>query len=139
MSQDFKKLFAQLQPPAMPDGFLKKIMRRIQNERELLSSRRQIILFSFGLIGSTTAFPFALGMLRQAFSESAFFHFFSLLFSDFKIIAASWQSFLFSLSERLPIANLIIFFTITFVLLGSLKFLIKNLKIIAQAKQLTSN
>ncbi|PIU01893.1 hypothetical protein COT68_00785 [bacterium (Candidatus Torokbacteria) CG09_land_8_20_14_0_10_42_11] len=135
MRQDFEKLFAHLPSPAMPDGFLEKIIRRVQNERQFLILKRKIIFFSIGLAGSTAAFPPALQILKQAFSDSAFFHFFTLLFSDFEIIVASWQSFLFSLLERLPIASLALFFSILLALLGSLKFLAKNLKIILQVKQ----
>jgi len=68
------------------------------------------------------------------FAESGFFKFFSLIFSDFNAVMASWKNYLISLLETLPVMNLILLLAVFLIFLEALKFLAKNIKIISQTK-----
>lgn len=111
-----------------PSGLFEKIVNRIHKEQRLLTIRRRIAIFSVGLGGSLVAFIPVFKMLSAELAESGFIQFLSLLFSDFSIVVRYWQSFVPTLLETLPVISLIVFLTIIFVFLESLKFLIKNTK-----------
>jgi len=112
-----------------PTGLLEKILKRIHREERLLVFRK-IIIFSATLGLSLLCFVPSLKMLLSDFSQSGFFNFFSLMFSDYSSIATYWQSFAMILLESLPAVSLAIFLAILLTLLQSIKSLIKNVKII---------
>jgi len=140
MHKNDKKLFSYNKSPETPDDLFDKVILSIKKEEHRIAIlKRRLAIFSLGIIGSVVAFIPAVRMVQAGFSESGFSHFFSLLFSDFGIIATYWQNFMISLLETLPIIHLAILLAITFVFLGSLKFLARDLKFIFRAKQLTHN
>ncbi len=120
-----------------PIGLFEKIMNRIHKEERLLVIKRRIVIFSIGLVGSLSGFIPAFKMARIGFIESGFFQFSSLIFSDFSIVMAYWQSFAAALLETLPIMSIIVLLGILFVFLESLKYLTKNIKLAANNWQLT--
>jgi len=121
-----------------PDGLFESIVNRIHEERRILVLRRRIILFCLGFVVSAAAFIPAWKWLAADLSNSGFLQFFSLLFSDFKIVATYWQNFLMSLLETVPAMSLAVFLAAVFVFLESLNFLAKNIKFIFSSKQLTN-
>lgn len=131
--------FVSQELPEPPKGLFNKIMARIQEERRLLTIKRQLVIFSLGVAGSAIAFIPAFKMLQTGLYESGFLQFFSLIFSDFGTVISYWQNFVMSLLETLPIINLAILLTIIFVFMGSLKFLVKDIKIIFTSAKLANN
>jgi len=107
---------------------LEKILKRIHREERLLVLRR-IIIFSATLIISLLAFVPSLKMLLSDFSQSGFFNFSSLIFSDFSSVAIYWQSFAMILLETLPAVSLALFLAILLIFLESAKSLTKNIEI----------
>ena len=120
-----------------PLGLLEKILKRIHKEERFLVLRRTII-FSITLVLSLLGIVPSFGMLLSDFTKSGFFNFFFLMFSDFPTIATYWQSFTMILLETLPAVSLALFLVVFIVFLESLKYFIKNIKIIYGRKQIFS-
>jgi len=130
MRKDYEKLFSHLKSPEPPDGLFEKIMLRLHKERQLLTLKRRLTIFSVGLIGSAVAFIPAFKMVQAGFIESGFMDFFSLLFSDTGIVMAYWQNFALSLLETLPVLSLMALLATVLVFLESLKLLARDIKIL---------
>ena len=134
MNKDFEQLFDHFELPQPPAGLLERIINRIQTERNLLTVKRRLVIFSVGFIGSIAAFVPVFKMVYQGFAESGFMQFLSLLFSDTGVVLSYFGNFLSSLLEALPITGLLAFLTVLLIFLESLKLLAKNLKIIFSSK-----
>jgi len=109
-------------------ALFQKIMLRIRAERKRMVLRRKITGFSIALAVSFLGLVSAIKMVYAGFAGSGFVQLFSLAFSDTAIILASWQNFVLSLLELLPITGLLAIGVALFTVLGSLKFLSNNLK-----------
>lgn len=127
MHEDYEKLFNKIDSLRVPENLFAKVMSRLEREQRFFIMRR-LIIFSISTIASTAAFIFTFQMLQTEFAESGFFYFFSLLFSDFGIIASYWKNFLMSLLGVLPATSLILFLGSILILINSLKWLINNIK-----------
>ncbi|MDD5146604.1 MAG: hypothetical protein PHN39_02590 [Candidatus Pacebacteria bacterium] len=138
MLKVYEKLFSSVEPPKIPEGLFGKIMSRIQQEKRYRRLRRRIIIFSFGLIASAGAIIPVFKMAQAGFAESGFWQFFSLLFSDFEVVTAYWQSFALSLLETLPVMSLIMLSAATLVFFGILRFLTRDIKSIFASVKLTN-
>ena len=139
MPKDCKNPFISQELPEPPKGLFNKIMARIQEERRLLTIKRRLMIFSLGAVGSAIAFIPALKMVQTGLYESGFMQFFSLIFSDFGTVVSYWQNFVMSLLETFPIIDLAIFLTVILIFLESLKFLVKDIKIIFTSTRLINN
>ena len=126
--KDFEQLVSKIKTPKVPDGLFEGIMVAIQKERKLMILRKKIAMFSVGAFVSIIAFIPVLRLVSLKISESGFSQYFSLIFSDFKLVLSYWQSFSAALLESFPIINFTLLLAIVLMLLGSLKYLTKNLK-----------
>ena len=113
----------------LPTGLLENILNRIHHEERVLVLRK-IVLFSTTLAGSIAGFVPTFKMLVSDVAQSGFLHFFSLIFSDFSMVAAYWQSFALTLLETMPAISLVLLLAILAIFLQSLRSLNRNLKII---------
>lgn len=127
MLKDFEKLFARLDSLEMPAGLFEKIMNRIHKERRQ-RARCRFFIFSASLVMSLAAMVSAFATAKTAFAESGFLRFFSLLFSDFGVVASDWRNFGAVILETLPVASTVYIFAVLFWFLGSTRSLIKNIK-----------
>jgi len=134
MNRDYEQLFDHFELPQPPAGLLGRIINRIQTERNLLTAKRRLVIFSVGLIGSIAAFVPVFKMVYQGFAESGFMQFLSLLFSDTGVVLSYFGNFLSSLLETLPVTGLLAFSVVLLIFLESLKLLAKDLKIIFSPK-----
>jgi len=116
-----------------PKGLLERILKRIHREERLLVLRK-VIIFSAILMGSLAGLVPSLKMLLSDFSRSGFVNFFSLIFSDFSVAMMYWQSFTMILLETLPALSSALFLAVLLIFLQSIKYLMKNLKIINSHK-----
>lgn len=137
--KDCEKILACVSSPQPRTSLFDKVLVRIRKEQELRAARRQAIIFSLSTIFSAAAFIPAFQAVRTALTESGFAYFFSLLFSDFGAMVSYWHSFVFSLLGSLPITGLLILLTVALALLASLKFLMKDIKIIIASNKLVNN
>ncbi|HOZ36753.1 MAG TPA: hypothetical protein PLR18_02900 [bacterium] len=124
MDQSYQKLFTHLKPAEPPAGLLTVVMARLAKEerRAIARSRRHLFFVSLLLLGSLWAFFPAVKLVYTDLIASGFFQYLSLLFSDFSVIASSWQSYAFSLLETMPVVSLTLFLAVTFVFLFALRF-----------------
>ncbi len=129
MKEDYKRLFANLEPPEPPVGLFDKIFQGIHKKQHLLIIKRRIALFSIGVVGSAAAFIPVFQMTKSALAESGFMQFFSLFFSDFEVLTAYWHNFALALLESLPVISIAALLGTIFIFIGSLKFLTRDIKV----------
>ncbi len=141
MREDFKKLFTYLETVEPPKDLLPRLMFRYQQEqrKKIFVRKLHLSLFSLVTVASAVFLVPTIKAFLASVSESGFLYFFSLLFSDFKIMAVNWQVFGLSLLESFPVLNLAILLFVVFIFLGSLKFLSKDIKIILKSHKLALN
>ncbi len=120
------------------NSLFEKIMLRIKAEQKRMALKRKIAGFSFVLAVSFLGLIPAIKMAYSGFAESGFVPLFSLAFSDTSIVMVYWQNFALSLLESLPITGLMAIGVSLFALLGSLKFLSKNIKGFHSEQQLVN-
>lgn len=125
MDNDFKNLFSRLDRVKPPIGLLPAVRSRLQQEqRAWIRHKRRAGIFSvLGIFLSLAVLVFAVASLEASLSDSGFWTFLSLLFSDFAVVAAYWQSFVWSLVESLPLLTLAVFFGAAFILAESIRVL----------------
>lgn len=139
MDHNFEKLFSHLKPPEPPADLLDKILNRIQREKKLINIKRRIVVFSLGVLGPAIAFIPAFRAVQAEIAESGFSELFSLIFSDLSVVINLWDQFILSILESLPVMSMVLLFTIIFVFLGSLKYLVRDITTILATSQLTNN
>jgi len=127
MSANYNDLFNHFKPAEPSEGLFGIILQRFQKE-QCLSFIKRAVLFFLVFIGSVAAIVPGFQTTRAGLVESGFMQFFSLIFSDFKIVITDWQNFSFALLESLPAVSMAIFFSTLLVFLESLRFLVKNIK-----------
>lgn len=125
MSKDYEKLFSRLRVAEPSVNLLGKITDRVRR-RETFLIYQKTAFYSLGATFFLVALVFSLRSAQAGFAESGFFQFFSLVFTDFKIVAASWQGFALSLLESIPVNGLIFALSSFFIFINLLKQLIKN-------------
>jgi len=113
----------------IPRGLFDKVMSRIHTEEKIAKQRRLIFLSLIFVSSLVMLFP-SFKMLKEGVAQSGFIQFLSLIFSDFDVVLAYWRNFALVLLEALPVAGLAAFLTSVFILLGSLKFLVRDAKTI---------
>ena len=110
-----------------PNGLCRKILLHIQH------IQRRIARIKLGASATAMAVTALLAVpvfeyAFQEFSQSGFFQYFSLQFSDSEIMLFSWKEFILSLAESLPSLGIAAVFMTVFVLLGSVLLVSKNMK-----------
>ena len=122
-----------------PGGLLQRIMARIQYERRLMSLKKRIIIFSLTLIISLAAVIFISKMTMSVATASGFTSFFSLIFSDLRIVLVNWQSYGLTLLESFPVFGAIGILAAVLILMESLKYLVEDLGLLLTARHLKLN
>lgn len=112
----------------VPENLSEKIINRI-GLVEKRFARTRLVFFGALALASVIAFIPALKYLINDFSNSGFYQYLSLIFSDSEVILASWREFSLSLAESLPFLSIAALFSVIFALLWSLKLTFKNIKI----------
>jgi hypothetical protein len=112
-----------------PVNLLDDIIKRIHEEERLLVLKRFSLFSTFFIISVISILP-STKMLIADFNQSGFFYFFSLIFTDFPVIALYWKNFTIILLETLPAISLSLVLFFVFIFLQSIKFLAKDIKII---------
>ncbi|MDD5639231.1 MAG: hypothetical protein PHR47_00250 [Candidatus Pacebacteria bacterium] len=130
MEKEYKKLFMNMEEANPSNKLFEKIMLRISREEKLSIVKKRIAVFSVFLIISLGGFVYSFIAVQNALVSSGFTQFFSLIFSDFNIVIAYWQNFLFTLLESLPVFAMVVFLIMFSIVLSFLTFLMKDMKFI---------
>jgi len=128
MKGDLKKLFSELGGQNIPPSLYNDIVFKLETAR--IKKARLGLIFQgvLSLVSFVIAFPIFLNVAER-FSQSGFFQYLSLVFTDGEIVLSNWKVFASSLLESAPFYEATIFLAVVFVLLQSLKFAVRNLKI----------
>lgn len=102
MDHQYEKLFSTVKTPEPPAGLTEKILLRIaRRERRVLAAKIAASACIFGVsVGIAVA---GYVNLMAALSQSGFFAFASLAFSNFSSIAANLPDFILSIVETFPV------------------------------------
>ncbi len=129
MTKSITENFSRLKTQEVPHDLFGKIMVKIA------AKQRRRALWSF--VFSGVVFLVTLGSVvpvvadvHASMTQSGTYQFISLMFSNFSQVASSWQDFLFSLLESLPIFGIAIFLAVMAFLLTSLRFISRDFKIL---------
>lgn len=126
------------------DENLSKLFKQAYNHPEsrlsddvwhvLVSKNRKSVRIKFWVYSvlSSVSFISLFPILKQlgaSFSRSGFYEYFSLAFSDGGGVAFSyWKEISLSLAQSLPTLSIILFLTIVFILITSLRFMVRNIR-----------
>ena len=113
----FFRMIEQAEPPAGLEG---RIMARIALARARALALQHLFFGATALLSGIGGI-FALNYALVAFSQSAFYQYASLLFTDTGAVLAYWQQFSLSLIEAVPVVGLTLFVAAAFAFVGSLQ------------------
>jgi len=129
MNKYYEKIFTNLKSPKPPENLFNKVMSRIRQEKNLLTVKRRMAVFSAGLISSAVAIIASFRVVESEMIKSGFIQFASLIFSDMGTVLSNWQNFVLALLESLPVVSIAVFLLTIFAFLQSLKFLARDSKV----------
>lgn len=110
-----------------PNGLANKIFLKIA-KREARIARIRFGLFLSVLTASVALFIPVVNMLWNDLVASGSTNFFSMLFTNFSVVMATWKDFILSFLENLPILSVVAFLFVIFAILLSLHFVHKDVK-----------
>ena len=110
-----------------PEGLAEKIFLRIAR-REVRIARIRFALFMSVLAASVALFIPVVTMLWNDLVSSGSTNFFSMLFTNFSDVMASWKDFILSFFENLPVFSVAVFLFIIFAILLSLHFVQRDVR-----------
>lgn len=122
MPLDYQQLFSSLPQPEIPNGLYYRVTKQVENNRVRSAAKWRLLLGGAGMAISAVAIVLTVNLVWAGFTESGFYYFFSLMFSDAGIIITYWQNFVWSLLERLPVTGLALFLFTVVSFLMSLRF-----------------
>ena len=94
--------------------------------RDKYMTRLKLWAFAFmGFVSLVGLVP-ALKVLSNDFTQSGFYEYFSLIFSDGGSMLSYWKEFVFSLAESLPTMSIIFTLSLLFICFLSLRHLMKQ-------------
>ena len=119
---DFMATLSSQEPPA---GLLERILQKIQDLKALRRLKQRLFLFACGLACSFTLVILGMNILSAERGGTAFWHYFSLVFTDTDIVLAYWQDVLFNLLESIPVLNIMAALTVIFFCLGLVRLAVE--------------
>lgn len=125
----YKNLFTSLREIDPPADLADKINQAMTRE-ETRWFWRQFLVYGLVLAASLVGFLPSLSYLRGEVTQSGFYQYLSLLFSDSAAVLTYWNRFLFSLLESLPVIGTVLVGTSLWAGLLSLKRIAKTSRII---------
>jgi hypothetical protein len=126
MEKELKKVFKNsvYRPEDGLDSLIwGKITKRKKRARKL-----KLVIFSLVGFASLTGFVPALKMLLAQLSQSGFYQYLAVAFSDSKALAY-WKETALSITESIPMWSLIMSLALIFVFILSLRFMARNIRI----------
>ncbi|MFA4999423.1 MAG: hypothetical protein WC519_01715 [Parcubacteria group bacterium] len=123
---------ALLPPVKLPSGLREKILKEIAKKEKGAAVFKTVAFGIFSLVftaSSVSAFIWMVNTVRQSGLGS----YFSLIFSDSRIILSAWSEFFAALLETVPITELIVTLVLTLASLWSVSMVAKNIYLIRPA------
>lgn len=126
MSDNYERLFQNLKRFEPSKKLRGCILARIYFKRKRSAAMR-LAFSALAAVASLVAVIPSFQYAAREFSQSGFYRYFSLIFSDSGAVVASWREFALSLIETLPITEVAIFLATIFVFLISARLTAKNI------------
>jgi hypothetical protein len=128
MSLNYENFVNKLAGQKAPEGLLLDIVSKVSLERLAGQMKKHLFVFSSLALVSFVASGASFYQAQADFSVSGLGQFFSLLFSDFTVVASYWQTFVLSVAERVPFTSLMALCGSSLVFVLSLKMVSKDIK-----------
>lgn len=127
MRRKFEHILAAAAEHRVPEGLEERVLSFIE-QTEKRRSRVWFIAYSVSSVLCIGGIIPAFAYMTQSFMGSAFYTYFSLLFSDPGVVAASWQEFAFLIAESTPVWGMVFFFGCLATLLLSLRAAVRAMR-----------
>ena len=125
MRENLKRAF--LKASYQPEAGLADDLWQTIEKRKNRSAHFKLTILSITGGASISGLASTLKILSGDLAQSGFYEYFSLIFSDSRLMLAYWKELAFSLAESLPIMSMIISLSLIFILFLSLKHLMKQI------------
>lgn len=119
MARNIDDIFRRSSPPEPPARLLGSVMEAVARERRRGMLLRRLPLLGAGLALSGAASAYAVALTVDAAARTGLAGFLTVIVTDTGAVAASWQDYLLSLLDALPVAplaavcgGLFVFFTL---------------------------
>lgn len=137
MNNDLKKLFSLINQETPPDYLFNKIMAQITAQKKIILMKRLVVLSLGAIVLGAAGLVPIWERLSYDIYTSGTIEFLSLLFTDFKIVLANFDSFVLAFLESTPLTIIAVFLFLFLIFVSILKILAKDL--IAASKILMLN
>ncbi len=126
MEQPLNKLLKDIKD--YPEGDLKEQVWSLVIHRE--KQEYLIKSWSYGILGVLSLFGLVISIkdLMLKFSQSGFYEYLSLAFSESGSVATYWREFALSLADSLPITSIVLSLLAVFILFISIRRTLKQFK-----------
>ena len=95
--------------------------------REKRATNLKLFAYSFAGFASLLGLVPALKILGNDLTQSGFYQYFSLIFSDSGLIFSSWKEFAFSLAQSLPTMSIVLSLSLVLIFFLSIKYAVKQI------------
>ena len=129
MAENTPKPYRDLKKPEMPSGLFEKIVAKIIAEKHRRTAKQRIIIFSLTSVVSLFIFVSAFKLMQAELYRSGLLQLLSLVFSDPDQLLRAWSDALLLALESLPIFSIAGVLLAMFILLGSLKLLVRDISV----------
>ena len=119
--------YKNLKKPETPNGLFERIVAKIVAEKHRKTARQRILLYSLTSVISLFLFVFTFKLMQAELYRSGLLQLLSLVFSDSDQLLRTWQDASLLALESLPIFNIAGVLLAMFILLGSLKLLVRDI------------
>ena len=125
MNKEFGKIFKKYTYQSEPDLSISIWNKIIKREKKI--AKIKLLVFSFlGLTSFLSSIP-VIKILLNDLSKSGFYDYLSVLFSGNGIFISYWKEISLSITESLPSASIFYAFTLIFIFILSLRFVVKQI------------
>lgn len=126
MNNNFQTLFNTLKPLTPKKELSSGVLLRIHQYEQRVARIKFALLSTSSFISSIALIP-TVSYAISGFASSGFYEYFLLLYSDGMSVLLYWKEFALTLAEAVPIFEISLVLAVTYALLESLKFAIKNM------------
>lgn len=136
MTDNYDKLFRNLHKIELPQGIYETIISRVHLEM-VNKARLQSLLWGSAVFVSLVASIPAINYVHTELTNSGFYQYSSLIYSDGNLFLSNWKEFSLSLIESLPVVGMAMFLVIVALLMEFFKLAIKNMSFLMLQTKLT--
>ena len=127
--KDYQELFSEATEVSLPPELFSSVLVRVRLEQKRAARKELAFVGTLALGSATSAIPITTSIF-SSLSQTSFYQFLVLIFSDGLDMLTYWREILMSLAESLPIFSITIFMTVLVVLLWSVARTARDIKIV---------